>query len=118
MTNNPLSPLEHLRKLVVDHPVLQRQIQESPDLNLAMEAVRNFARQQSGAANLDQIAAGLSHVTQACHASNVIPDAQLEGFAGGADPLKFFLGIIAIGITYGIDKEVEAQRNHAEGYGE
>nr|WP_217345577.1 hypothetical protein [Noviherbaspirillum sp. L7-7A]MBV0879878.1 hypothetical protein [Noviherbaspirillum sp. L7-7A] len=66
---------------------------------------------------IDQIAAGLFQVNHACHASNVIHDAQLEVLAAGAGPLKVFLAIITFGITAAVDADVEARRKYAEGYG-
>jgi hypothetical protein len=117
MKDNQLSSLEQLRKLVAENPVLQQQLQELPDLPSAMEAVRHFAEQRSGDLDIDQIVAGLSQASHACHASNVIPDAQLEGLAAGADPLKIFLAVITFGITAAVDADVEARRKYAEGYG-
>lgn len=117
MKNNQLSSLEQLRKLVAENPVLQQQLQELPDLPSAMEAVRHFAAQRPGDLDIDQIVAGLSQVSHASHASNVIADAQLDDLAAGADPLKIFLGIITFGITAAIDAGVEERRKYAEGYG-
>ena len=114
MKNNQSGSLEQLRKLVAENPELQQKLQESHDLPSAMEAVRHFAAQRRGELDIDQIVAGLSQVS---HASNVIPDAQLEDLAAGADPLKIFLAVITFGITAAVDAGVEERRKYAEGYG-
>jgi hypothetical protein len=117
MSNEKLSALDQVRKLVLENPALHRQIQQAGDVPAALESIRNFAEQYGSGLDMNQISAGLQQATAAGNVSMAVTDQQLESVLGGVDGLKIFLGIITFGITFAVDAEVDRRRKESEAYG-